>query len=81
MHRKWILPIVEGILQLGARIKDEVLTTVTTLDEKYAQPLRMIDAEQSATEKALCEKLSGMIGSADDLKGLKEFAAILGGDR
>ncbi len=81
LRRKWILPIIEGILQLGARIKDEVLTTVTTLDEKYAQPLQMIAAEQSAAEKALCEKLSGMTGSADDLKGLKEFAAILGGDR
>lgn len=81
LRRKWILPIIEGILQLGARIKDEVLATVTTLDEKYAQPLQMIAAEQSAAEKALSEKLSGMTGSADDLKGLKEFAAILGGDR
>lgn len=81
LRRKWILPIIGDILQLGARIKDEVLTTVKALDEKYAQPLQMIAAEQAAAEKALCEKLSGMTGSADDLKGLEEFAAILGGNR
>ena len=81
LRRKWILPILGDILQLGAQIKDEVLKTVRALDEKYAQPLQMIAAEQSAAGKALCEKLSGMTGSADDLKGLKEFAAILGGNR
>lgn len=79
LHEKWIAPIVVNVLALGNKVTADILETVKALAKKYEEPLERIVGEQRQVAKALCEKIAGLTGSAEDLAGLRGLATILEG--
>ncbi len=80
LQEKWITPVMDGIYKLPAGIIDDLSKKVETLQEKYETTFAEVEDEIRKTEQELIGFLDQLTGSEDDMKGIQEFKALLGGN-
>lgn len=77
---KWIEPIMSGLAQLPLNIVAELVSTLTSLKEKYDTTLEEVEKQIADTEVILADYLSQLTGNEFDMQGLNEFRNLLGGE-
>ena len=76
---KWIDGLIKNLYQLPDTIVDTLVSRIEALKAKYATTYFEIEQQIKETEAALCELIDDLEGNEFDLKGLREFKALLGG--
>lgn len=77
---KWIKPITDGINSLPIGVITELSNKIQKLSEKYSTTLTDLDTEINETEKMLASFIDELTGNEYDIKGLKEWQLLLGGE-
>lgn len=80
LEQKWIHPLAQGIRQLPHIAVQALVDMVKALSEKYAVTYDAVETEIKETETALAALIDQLTGSEYDMKGLREFQALLGGE-
>ncbi|MBB5182490.1 type I restriction-modification system subunit M [Catenisphaera adipataccumulans] len=80
LQKKWIEPILDGIMELPESALKELQNKVNSLNNKYSDTLADIEKEIQETEAKLSEMMSDLTGSEEDIEGIREFQKLLGGD-
>lgn len=81
LEQKWILPVVESISQLPNVVIRNLVDKVKVLSEKYRVTYSEVESEIQETESTLSAFIDELVGNEYDMKGLKEFQALLKGQR
>ena len=71
--------MIKNLYQLPDTIVDTLVSRIEALKAKYATTYFEIEQQIKETEAALCELIDDLEGNEFDLKGLREFKALLGG--
>ena len=79
LYNKWIDPIVTNMNTMPISITNDLSNKIKSLSEKYQKTYLEIEDEIIKTETELCSMIDELIGSTDDMNGLKEFQKFLGG--
>ena len=79
LTRKWIDPVVNGIEAMPVNAVKDFVTKIEAQAHKYDTTLDDIEAEMRKTESELCGMIGQLVGNEYDMKGLAEFARLLGG--
>ena len=74
------MPIIGGVLNLGAKTKNNLLSEVVRLNAKYAWPLATVAQQHKTVSESIASQLITMKGCADDIRGIKAFVKIVVGD-
>lgn len=80
LHDKWIQPVEDGILALSGAMLQAFIQKIEALSKKYDVTMSDLDAEIGKTEKSLAAMLSDLVGSEEDMAGIRELQKLLGGD-
>ncbi len=80
LHDKWIQPVEDGILALSTDMLTTFIKKIETLSTKYAVTMSDLEAEIQETEKTLASMLSDIVGSEEDMAGIRELQKLLGGN-
>lgn len=80
LEKKWINPLCNEIEKLPETMLNEFLKHINYLNNKYDKSFKDLDIEINVTEKELSKMLSELTGNEFDMKGLKEFKSLLGGE-
>ncbi len=80
LHDKWIQPVEDGILALSADMLNTFIKKIEELSKKYAVTMSDLEAEIQETEKTLASMLSDLVGSEEDMAGIRELQKLLGGN-
>ena len=79
LTRKWIDSVVNGIEAMPVNAVKDFVTKIEAQAHKYDTTLDDIEAEMRKTESELCGMIGQLVGNEYDMKGLAEFARLLGG--
>lgn len=79
LHDKWIQPVEDGILALSTDMLNTFIKKIEELSKKYAVTMSDLEAEIQETEKTLASMLSDLVGSEEDMAGIRELQKLLGG--
>lgn len=79
LHDKWIQPVEDGILALSTDMLNTFIKKIEELSKKYAVTMSDLEAEIQETEKSLASMLSDLVGSEEDMAGIRELQKLLGG--
>lgn len=79
LHEKWIQPVEDGILALSTDMLNTFIKKIEELSKKYAVTMSDLEAEIQETEKTLASMLSDLVGSEEDMAGIRELQKLLGG--
>lgn len=77
---KWIHPLSSELGKLPDQKVDELVGKINAMAKKYETTLMDTEKEIHETEKELAGMLDDLEGNEFDMKGLREFKAILLGD-
>lgn len=80
LHDKWIKPVEDGILALSTDMLNTFIKKIEELSKKYAVTMSDLEAEIQETEKSLASMLSDLVGSEEDMAGIRELQKLLGGN-
>ena len=80
LHDKWIQPVEDGILALSTNMLNTFIKKIEELSKKYAVTMSDLEAEIQETEKSLASMLSDLVGSEEDMAGIRELQKLLGGN-
>lgn len=80
LHDKWIQPVEDGILALSTDLLNTFIKKIEELSKKYAVTMSDLEAEIQETEKSLVSMLSDLVGSEEDMAGIRELQKLLGGN-
>jgi type I restriction enzyme M protein len=80
LELKWITPLMEAIKKLPEDIVSELVTKVKALAEKYKTTYAEVADQIKDTKASLNTLIDGLTGNDYDMKGLKEFQALLKGE-
>lgn len=80
LHDKWIQPVEDGILALSTDMLNTFIKKIEELSKKYAVTMSDLEAEIQETEKSLASMLSDLVGSKEDMAGIRELQKLLGGN-
>lgn len=80
LHDKWIQPVEAGILALSTDMLNTFIKKIEELSKKYAVTMSDLEAEIQETEKTLASMLSDLVGSEEDMAGIRELQKLLGGN-
>lgn len=80
LHDKWIQPVEDGILALSTDMLNTFIKKIEELSKKYAVTMSDLEAEIQETEKSLASMLSDLVGSEEDMAGIRELQKLLGGN-
>lgn len=80
LHDKWIQPVEDGILTLSTDMLNTFIKKIEELSKKYAVTMSDLEAEIQETEKSLASMLSELVGSDEDMAGIRELQKLLGGN-
>ena len=80
LHDKWIQPVEDGILALSTDMLNTFIKKIEELSKKYAVTMSDLEAEIQETEKTLASMLSDLVGSEEDMAGIRELQKLLGGN-
>lgn len=80
LHDKWIQPVEDGILALSTDMLNTFIKKIEELSKKYAVTMSDLEAEIQETEKFLASMLSDLVGSEEDMAGIRELQKLLGGN-
>ena len=80
LHDKWIQPVEDGILALSTDLLNTFIKKIEELSKKYAVTMSDLEAEIQETEKSLASMLSDLVGSEEDMAGIRELQKLLGGN-
>ena len=79
LHDKWIQSVEDGILALSTDMLNTFIKKIEELSKKYAVTMSDLEAEIQETEKSLASMLSDLVGSEEDMAGIRELQKLLGG--
>ena len=79
LKAKWIIPLIQNIMQLPDRIIKELVANIELLERKYETTFEEIENEITETEKVISRMIDELEGSESDMLGLKELKKLLGG--
>lgn len=79
LHDKWIQPVEDGIIALSTDMLNTFIKKIEELSKKYAVTMSDLEAEIQETEKSLASMLSDLVGSEEDMAGIRELQKLLGG--
>lgn len=80
LYMKWIAPIEKGLYGLGDKLFKTFETDISSLHDKYATTMVEIQTNIQESSDELMGMMSRLNGKASDMKGIKQFQALLGGD-
>lgn len=80
LHDKWIQPVEDGILTLSTDMLNTFIKKIEELSKKYAVTMSDLEAEIQETEKTLASMLSDLVGSEEDMAGIRKLQKLLGGN-
>lgn len=80
LYDKWIQPVEDGILTLSTDMLNTFIKKIEELSKKYAVTMSDLEAEIQETEKTLASMLSDLVGSEEDMAGIRELQKLLGGN-
>lgn len=80
LHDKWIQPVEDGILALSTDMLNTFIKKIEELSKKYAVTMSDLEAEIQETEKSIASMLSDLVGSEEDMAGIRELQKLLGGN-
>lgn len=80
LHDKWVQPVEDGILALSTDMLNTFIKKIEELSKKYAVTMSDLEAEIQETEKSLASMLSDLVGSEEDMAGIRELQKLLGGN-
>ena len=80
LHKKWIQPVEDGIYKIPTDIIEEFASKIQKVADKYKETFADIESEIKKTENELAMMLNQLVGSEDDMRGLAELRALLGGE-
>ena len=73
LKAKWIIPLIQNIMQLPDRIIKELVANIELLEKKYETTFEEIENEITETEKVISGMIDELEGSESDMLGLKEL--------
>lgn len=73
LKAKWIIPLIQNIMQLPDRIIKELVANIELLEKKYETTFEEIENEITETEKVISRMIDELEGSESDMLGLKEL--------
>ena len=79
LYQKWVVPLVDSILDLPNKTIDSFASSLEKLAKKYESTMSEVESQIEETEKELCTMLDMLTGSDFDMQGLSEFKKMLGG--
>lgn len=79
LEHKWVSPLVSGLFAMPAAVVSELIGKIEALANKYATTFEEVETQIRDTEKVLCGLLDELDGNEFDMKGLREFRALLAG--
>lgn len=79
LYQKWVVPLVDSILDLPNKTIDSFASSLEKLAKKYESTMSEVESQIEETEKELCSMLDMLTGSDFDMQGLLEFKKMLGG--
>lgn len=80
LNEKWIVPVLEGISELGHQSLGLLVDNINRISKKYELTYSQVSIEIEKTEKELCKLINQLDASEHDMKGLNEFQSFLKGD-
>ncbi|MBR3314032.1 MAG: type I restriction-modification system subunit M [Atopobiaceae bacterium] len=80
LSAKWIDPVVERIASMPDVILDQLVDELQALSNKYATTYADIDEQIRQAEAELVGMLGKLCGNDYDMAGIRELAALLGGE-
>lgn len=80
LYLKWIKPLIEGVYSLVDRLFKSFETDVTALHEKYEVTMGDIQSDIQETKTELVQMMSQLTGNDNDMKGVRTFQSMLGGE-
>lgn len=76
LKAKWIIPLIQNIMQLPDRIIKELVANIELLEKKYETTFEEIENEITETEKVISRMIDELEGSESDMLGLKELGTV-----
>lgn len=80
LELKWIRPLCGSLAELPNGIINDLVAEAKALAGKYAVTFIDLDRQIKEAEQSLSKLIDDLEGSEFDMKGLKEFQALLGAD-
>lgn len=80
LNDKWIIPLMQNLMQLPERIVSNLVAKVEALSKKYDSTLAELENEIESTERELSKMIDELEGNEFDMLGLAEFKKLLGGE-
>ena len=80
LHRKWITPLVQNLLNLPNNAVDALVSELSALNQKYETTFAELESQIAETETQLSAMMDELTGSETDLLGLSELRKLLGGE-
>lgn len=77
LEKKWISPIVDGIMSLPNVLTDTLTKQIKNLSTKYSDTYQDIENEIHDTQKSLSDMMADLTGSPEDMAGIEEFRKML----
>ncbi len=79
LEEKWIAPLMCALHGIPDSIVGELIRRVRALSEKYKTTYAEVAGQISETKASLSALIDGLTGNEYDMKGLREFQALLTG--
>ena len=80
LERKWVDPLMGGLMTLPQQSIDRLLKKIEALQEKYQDTYADIAGQISDAERELNEMLGQLVGDEFDMLGIAELRKLLGGE-
>ena len=77
LEKKWISPIVDGIMSLPNVLTDTLTKQIKNLSTKYSDTYQDIENKIHDTQKSLSDMMADLTGSPEDMAGIEEFRKML----
>ena len=81
LEAKWIVPLVTAMDNLPHAAISELAAKIQALADKYSVTYADIAAQIKVAENELARMIDDLVGNDFDMKGLKEFQAMLRGEQ
>jgi type I restriction enzyme M protein len=78
---KWIKPLINELNGLSSGVINEIEEKVIKLQEKYSTTYENVSDEINSSNLEISKMIDELNGNEFDIKGLKEFKKLLGGNK
>lgn len=80
LKRKWIHPLLARFMELPESAVSALIAKLETLAKKYETTFAEMESQIEETQRALSAMMDDMEGNEFDMRGLREFKKLLGGE-